>query len=52
MRPGPEHGTIYLYPHPVDMRKAINGLVAIVEGQMSLDPFSDSLLVLSVCVLQ
>jgi len=27
------------------MRKAINGLVAIVEGQMSLDPFSSRLFV-------
>ncbi len=45
MRPGSEHGTIYLYRHPVDMRKAINGLVSIVEGQMSLDPFSANLFV-------
>ncbi len=36
---------IYLYRHPVDMRKSINGLVAIVEGQMNLDPFSSKLFV-------
>ncbi len=38
-------GEIYLYRHPVDMRKSINGLVAIVEGEMALDPFSASLFV-------
>ena len=36
---------IYLYRHPVDMRKSINGLVAIVEGQMNLDPFSSKLFI-------
>ena len=37
----PSQGTqIYLYRDPVDMRKAINGLVAIVEGEMQLDPFN------------
>ena len=33
----PADATIHLYRHPVDMRKAINGLVAIVEGKMELD---------------
>lgn len=41
----PEYGTIYLYRKPVDMRKAINGPVAIVEGQISLDPFCSGLFV-------
>ena len=41
----PDGGTIYLYRRPVDMRKAINGLVAIVEGEMELDPFSAALFV-------
>lgn len=41
----PASGTIYLYRQPVDMRKAINGLVAIVEGEMELDPFSAALFV-------
>ncbi len=36
---------IHLYRHPVDMRKAINGLVAIVEGEMELDPFNAALFV-------
>jgi len=30
---------------PVDMRKAINGLVTIVEAEMKLDPFSARLFV-------
>ena len=29
------------------MRKAINGLVAIVEGEMELDPFNAALFVFS-----
>ena len=45
MRPNAEDGTLYLYRHPVDMRKAINGLVAIVESEMALDPFSAKLFV-------
>lgn len=45
MRPSADCGTIYLHRAPVDMRKAINGLVAIVEGEMALDPFSSALFV-------
>jgi len=45
IRPSADTGTIYLYREPVDMRKAINGLVAIVEGEMQLDPFNASLFV-------
>lgn len=45
LRPQPECSTIYLYRKPIDMRKAINGLVAIVESQMTLDPFSSRLFV-------
>jgi transposase len=40
-----DDSVIYLYRHPVDMHKAINGLVAIVEGEMGLDPFSSTLFV-------
>ena len=36
---------VHLYRHPVDMRKAINGLVAMVEGEMDLDPFSADLFI-------
>ena len=45
LRPQSECGTIYLYKKPVDMRKAINGLVTIVEAEMKLDPFSSRLFV-------
>ncbi|MFK8018009.1 MAG: IS66 family insertion sequence element accessory protein TnpB [Gammaproteobacteria bacterium] len=45
IRPATDCGTIYLYREPVDMRKAINGLVAIVEAEMDLEPFSASLFV-------
>lgn len=34
---------IYLRPGCTDMRKAINGLTAIVQRKMSADPFSGSL---------
>ena len=44
MRPSAD-ATIHLYRHPVDMRKAINGLVAIVEAEMELDPFNAALFV-------
>ena len=36
LRPQPDCGTIYLYRKPVDMRKAIYGLVAIVEARCHL----------------
>jgi len=45
MRPAASTGPIYLYRHPVDMRKAANGLVAIVESEMALDPFTSRLFV-------
>jgi len=44
LRPAPGV-VIYLYREPVDMRKSINGLVTIVEGQMELDPFSAALFI-------
>lgn len=36
---------IHLYRDAVDMRMSINGLVSIVEAEMSLDPFSAALFV-------
>ncbi|MBL4671634.1 MAG: IS66 family insertion sequence element accessory protein TnpB [Arenicella sp.] len=36
---------IYLYRQSVDMRTAINGLVAIVGGDMQMDPFCSKLFV-------
>ena len=44
-----DDSVIYLYRYPVDMRKAINGLVAIVEGDMELDPFSSKLFSILQC---
>jgi transposase len=36
---------IHLYRQPVDMRKAIIGLVSIAEGEMGSDPFSADLFI-------
>ena len=36
---------MFLYRHPVDMRKQVNGLVSIVSGEMQLDPTSSALFV-------
>lgn len=36
---------VYLYLQPVDFRKSINGLSALVELEMSLDPFMPALFV-------
>jgi len=44
IRPGVD-ARIHLYRDAVDMRKSINGLVAIVEAEMALDPFSAQLFI-------
>ena len=36
---------MYLCRDPVDMRKAIDGLSAVVEGELDLDPFASALYV-------
>jgi len=36
---------VFLAPGSTDMRKAINGLSLLVEGQLELDPFSGHLFV-------
>jgi len=36
---------IYLHKAPVDFRKSINGLSAIVESEMALSPFSGALFI-------
>ena len=36
---------VYLYPDPVDMRKSIDGLSALVEAEMALSPYADALFV-------
>ena len=38
-------GSVYLHREVVDFRKAINGLVVIVEQQMQLSPYSDAVFV-------
>ena len=37
--------SVYLHREPVDFRKAINGLVVIIESQMGLSPYSDALFI-------
>jgi transposase len=44
MRPG-EEVEVYLYREIVDMRKAINGLSAIVEQEIGVSPFGPQLFV-------
>jgi len=34
--------TVYLHRDPVDFRKSVNGLVAIVEQALGLDPFAQA----------
>ncbi len=36
---------VYLHREPVDFRKSINGLGAIVQEEMNLDPFSSALFI-------
>ena len=45
MKLQPELSTIYLHREPVDFRKAMNGLMIIVEQEMELSPFDDALFV-------
>ena len=40
-----KRGAVYLSCSPVDMRKSINGLAAIVQGTFELDPFEGALFV-------
>ncbi|MCH8500533.1 MAG: IS66 family insertion sequence element accessory protein TnpB [Aliidiomarina sp.] len=40
-----EPPAIYLHKAPVDFRKSINGLSAIVESEMALSPFSGALFI-------
>ena len=45
MRPSAMLDTVYLCVEHVDFRKSINGLSAIVEENMELDPFQPALFV-------
>jgi transposase len=38
-------GQVFLCREPVDLRKSIDGLAALVEGTLGLDPFSAQLFV-------
>lgn len=35
----------YLYAEPIDMRKSIDGLAALVEQELALSPYSDAVFV-------
>jgi len=39
------HVEVYLYMAPVDMRKSINGLAALVETELALSPMMEVLFV-------
>src|SRR5689334_15001105 len=39
--------TVYLHRAPIDFRKSINGLVALVEHDLQLNPFSAACFVFS-----
>ena len=45
MRPCAEGLKVYLYREPVDMRKGRNGLAALAQEVMKVDPFSGALLI-------
>lgn len=45
MRPDPQLPAVFLHRQPVDFRKSINGLSAIVETSMQQSPFSKQLFV-------
>ncbi|WP_419624805.1 IS66 family insertion sequence element accessory protein TnpB [Thiolapillus sp.] len=43
LRPHPRMPQIYLYRDPVDFRKSFRGLAAIVEQELSHNPFEGAL---------
>lgn len=47
IRPSNSSLKVYVYSEPVDMRKQIDGLAALVKTEMELDPFAKSLFVFS-----
>lgn len=40
IRPGNDGAPVYLHVAPVDFRKQINGLAALVENELDMDAFS------------
>lgn len=45
MRPDRRVERVYLHRAPIDMRRQMDGLAALVQGVMQKDPFTDSLFV-------
>lgn len=45
MHPGCQVEHVYLCRDPIDFRKAINGLAALVEQELGLNPFASALYV-------
>jgi len=45
MHPGYTIGSVYLHRDPIDFRKQINGLAALVQGELELSPFMDAVFV-------
>ena len=45
LRPDRAVGSVYLHRAPIDMRKQMDGLAALVEGVLKRSPFSGSLFV-------
>jgi transposase len=45
MRACGEELKVYLYRAPIDMRKGRNGLAALAQEAMKLDPFSGALFI-------
>ncbi|ABK45125.1 IS66 Orf2 family protein [Magnetococcus marinus MC-1] len=45
MRPSPDISVVHLCLEPVDFRKGINGLAALVEAELELNPFDEALFV-------
>lgn len=44
LRPDP-YVQVYVYADPVDMRKSMDGLSALVEAEMALSPYDDAIFV-------
>jgi len=45
LRPDRSIERVYLHRAPIDMRKQIDGLAALVEGALKADPFSGALFI-------
>ena len=45
LRPSNDLPTVYVHIPPVDFRKSVNGLAALVQEELKLDPFSEQLYV-------